>query len=90
MSGIGDDKNIQKLLEITLFYFLFTIPHKVVFKDFAYFLGTSNLKKNSLVVMTISMACTIPCQKLFFPNLICTGVVLGRSLAENHFTKREK
>ena len=40
MSDIGDDKNIQKLLQMRIWYFLFTIPHKVVFKDFAYFLGT--------------------------------------------------
>ena len=37
MSYIDDGKNIQKFLEIRL-YFLFTIPYQVVFKDFAYFL----------------------------------------------------
>ena len=37
---MSDDKNIQKLQQIRLLYFLYTIPHKVVFKDFCYFLGT--------------------------------------------------
>ena len=35
MSDINNDKNIQKLLQIRLLYFLFTIPYKVVFKCFA-------------------------------------------------------
>ena len=35
--------------------FLFTIPYEVVCKHFAYFLGTANLKKNSLLVRTISI-----------------------------------
>ena len=30
---MSDDKNIQKLQQIRLLYFLYTIPHKVVFKD---------------------------------------------------------
>ena len=60
MSDIDDDKNIQKPLQIILLYFSFTVPHKVVFKDFPYFLGTANLKNNSLLVRTISIACTIP------------------------------
>ena len=42
MSDIDDDKNNQKPLLIRLLYFLFTIPHKVVFKDFVYFLGKVN------------------------------------------------
>ena len=72
---IDDDKNTQKLLQIRL-YFLFTIPDKVVFKDFAYFLGKANLRNNSLLVTTISITCTTPCQRLFVPNLIFVGVVL--------------
>ena len=46
MSDIDDDKNIPKLLQIRLYIF-FTISHKVVFKDFVYFLRTANLRKNS-------------------------------------------
>ena len=42
MSDVDDNKNIQKLLQIRLLYFLFTIPHEVVVKDFAYFLRTLN------------------------------------------------
>ena len=42
MSDVDDNKNIQKLLQIRLLYFLFTIPHEVVVKDFAYLLGTLN------------------------------------------------
>ena len=61
--------------------FLFTIPHEVVCKHFASFLGTVNLRNNSLVARSISIVCTIPCQKLFAPNLIFIGVVLERRLA---------
>ena len=61
MSDIDDDKNIQKHLQIRLFYFLFTIRHKVVFKDFAHFLRTSNLKNNFLLAKIISISCMIPC-----------------------------
>ena len=43
MSDVDDNKNIQKLLQIRLLYFLFTIPHEVVVKDFAYFLRTAKL-----------------------------------------------
>ena len=28
MSDVGDDKNIQKLVQNRLLYFLFTIPHE--------------------------------------------------------------
>ena len=66
-----------------LLYFSYTIPHKVVFKNFTFFLRTVNLRNNSLLVRTTSIACTIPCQILFVPNLILVGVVLGRSLADN-------
>ena len=69
----------KRLLQIRLLYFLFTIPQKVVFKDFAYFLGATNLRNNSLLVSAIS----IPCQGLFAPNSVFIGVVLGRSLEEN-------
>ena len=65
--------------------FLFTVPHEVVCKHFAYFLGTANLKNNSLLARTISRVCTIPCQKLFVPNLIFIGVVLEISLEENSY-----
>ena len=65
--------------------FLFTIPHEVVCKHFAYFLGTANLRNNSLLARTISVVCTIPCQTLFDPNLIFIGVVLERSLEENSY-----
>ena len=64
-------------------YFSYIIPHKVVFKNFTFFLRTVNLRNNSLLVRTTSIACTIPCQILFVPNLILVGVVLGRSLADN-------
>ena len=43
-------------------------------------LGTANLRNNSLLVRTISIACMIPSQTL---NLIFIGVVLGRSLGES-------
>ena len=68
MIDTNDDKNNQKLLHSRLIYFLFTIPHKVAFKDFAYFLGTANLRNKSLLVRTISNECTIPCQTLFVPK----------------------
>ena len=54
-----------------------------IFIYHAYFLGTANLRNNSLLVRTISMVCTIPCQRLFAPNLILIGEVLERSLEEN-------
>ena len=82
MSDIDNDKNIQKLLQIKIYHFLFIIPHKIEFKDITYFLGTANLKNNSLLVRTISITYPIPCD-LFVPNLIFIGVVLGRSLEEN-------
>ena len=53
-----------------------------IFIYYAYFLGTANLRNNSLLVRTISIVCTIPCQRLFVPNLILIGVVLERSLEE--------
>ena len=66
---------------------LFTIPHEVVWEHFAYFLGMANLRNNSLLVKTISIACTIPCQRLFVPNSVFIGVVLERSLEENSCSK---
>ena len=65
--------------------FLFTIPHEVVCIHFTYFLGTGNLRKNSLLANIISMVCTIPCQRLLVPNLIFIGVVLERSLEESSY-----
>ena len=65
--------------------FLFTIPHEAVCKHFASFLGTANLRNNSLVARSISIVCTIPCQRLFAPNLIFIGVVLERRLEENSY-----
>ena len=65
--------------------FLFTIPHEAVCKHFAYFLGTASLRNNLLQARTISMVCTIPCQRLFVPNLIFIDVVLERSLKENGY-----
>ena len=62
MIDIDDDKNKQKPLEIRLLYFLFTIPHKVVFKDFVYFIGTANLRNKYLLIETIFITCTISCQ----------------------------
>ena len=59
MSDIDNNENILKLLEIRLLHFFFTIPHEVVFQDFAYFLGTTNLKYNSWLVRTIFVAFTI-------------------------------
>ena len=73
----------QKFLEIRLLHFLFTIPHKIVFKDFVYFVGTDNLINKFLLVRIISIAYTIPCQKLYVLNLSFIGVVLGRRLEEN-------
>ena len=58
---MSDDKNTQKLQQIRLLYFLYTIPHKVVFKDFCYFLGTviegTTDQNNSLLFRTISIIC---------------------------------
>ena len=51
-----------------------------IFIYYAYFLGTANLRNNSLLVRTISILCTIPCQRLFVPNLILISVVLETSL----------
>ena len=65
-----------------LIYFSLTIPHKVVFKDFACFLGTANLRNNTLLARTISIACMIPSERLIVPNLIFIGVVLGKRLGE--------
>ena len=71
--------------------FLFTIPDKIVFKDFAYFLGTANLRNILLLVRTISIACTIP---LIVPSLIFIGVALGKRLGKipalNLFTKPKR
>ena len=83
MDDIHDDKSIRKLLQIRLLLFLFAIPHKVVYKDFAYFLRTVNLRNNSLLGRTMSTACMIPCQRLFAPNIIFISVVLENSLEEN-------
>ena len=73
---------INYFMELLL-HFSYTIPHEGVFIDFIYFLGIVNLRNNPLLVRTISIACMIPCQRIFAPNLIFTGVVLGRSLWEN-------
>ena len=64
-------------------YFSFTITHKVVFKDFACFLGTANLRSNSLLVRTMTITCRIPCKRLIVLNLIFIGAVLARRLGEN-------
>ena len=84
----------KKLLQIRLLYFLFTIPHKVVFKNLSYFSGTANLRNNSLLVRTISIAFMIPCQRPFNTNFVFICVCMGgegavgrgdlrRSLKEN-------
>ena len=80
---------LRKLLVINIFqvrllYFLFTIPHELVFKDFAQFLRIANLRKKSLLLLvrTIYITCAIPCQRLFVPNLTFIGAVLGRSCEE--------
>ena len=65
--------------------FLFTIPHEVVCKHFAYFLGTANLRNNFLLVRIISMVCTILCERVFVPNLTLVGIVLESSLEENSY-----
>ena len=82
-----------KLLQIRLL-FLFTIPHEVVCKHFAYFQRAANFRSNSLLVRIISIVCTIPCQRLFVPNLVFIVVVLERHLEKNScsesFAKPEK
>ena len=65
------------------YHVLFTIPQKVVCKYFSYFLGIVNSRSNSLLVRTISIVCTILCQRLSVPNLISIGIVLERSLKES-------
>ena len=65
-------------------YFLFTIPHKVSsFQGLLLLLRTANLRNNSLLVKTISIACMIPCQRLIVSNLVFIGVVLGRDFGVN-------
>ena len=76
MSHIDDDKNIQKLLQVRLLYFMLTIPHQKVFKNFY-------LRNKSLLVVATSITCTIPCQRLFVPNFVFVGVIFGTSLEEN-------
>ena len=66
-----------------ILYCLLTIPRKVVFKDFAYILGTVNIRNNSLIVRTVCITYMIPCYRLIVPSLILITVVLGRSLGEN-------
>ena len=65
--------------------FLFTIPQEAVCKHFASFLGTANLRNNPLLVRTMFIICTIPCQRLFVPNLIFIVVVLERRLELNSY-----
>ena len=64
--------------------FLFTIPHEAACKHFGYILGTANLRNNSLLVRTITIICTISCQRLFVPNLIFVGVIAEKRLEENN------
>ena len=78
-SYIDDDKNIQKFLQIGLLYFL---PHWAVFKDFAYFLRTANLRYNSSLVRTIFITL-----RVFVFNLIFIGVILGRGLGGNIYAE---
>ena len=59
------------------------IPHKILFMDFSYILGTVSLRYNSLLVRTTSIACTILCQRIFVLNLTILSVVLGKSLQKN-------
>ena len=70
-----------------ILYFLFPIPHKEIFKDFAYILGIVDLRNNSLLIRTVSITCTIPCQRRIVPKLILIGVILGGSLRENSCTE---
>ena len=88
VSDTDGDKNIQSFCELDdcIFCLLF-ITRKVVFKDFAHFLETANLRNISLLVRTISITCTIPCKKLFVRNLIFIDVVLGKNLEENSCSK---
>ena len=57
---------------------------KLVFNYFASILGKSKSRSNSLLVRTIFIACMISCQRIFVPNLIILGVVLGRDLVGNN------
>ena len=41
-----------------------------IVKEFACFLGTANLRNNSLLDKTISIACIISLKRLIFPNLL--------------------
>ena len=63
-------------------YFSFTVPQKVVSKDFACFVGTANLRNKYLQSRTISITSMIPSQRIVAPNSIFNGVVLGRSFGE--------
>ena len=76
---------LMKASANSIMMFLFTCPHEVVRKHFVSFLGTANLRNNSLLAKTISTVCTIPCQRLFIPNLIFIVVVLKRRLEENSY-----
>ena len=42
---------------------------------------------NSLLVRTISITCTIPCQRFFVPNLVFIDAILGKSLQENSYSE---
>ena len=50
---------------------------------FCLLLGTADLRDNSLLARTISMACTIRYQRLFVPKLVFIGINLERSLEKN-------
>ena len=78
MSDVGDDK-ISKSLSKSDYYIFYLLFHM---KDFPHLLGKANLKKNSLLVRTISIAYMIPSQRLFVFNLTFIDAVLGRSFEE--------
>ena len=79
MSHIDDDKNIWQPLQIRLFYLCFTTLHKIIFKEFPYFLKTfKGTTKGKLVTGHDH----ISSQRLFVLNLIFIGVV-GTSIEEN-------
>ena len=67
MKYIDDDKNIQELLQIKLLLF-------------SGFQGFCQLFRNS---QSKGQLLTIPCQRLFVPNLVFLDVVLGKSFQEN-------
>ena len=87
MSDTDVEKNISKVSANLINLFFIYYSTRKVFKDFVYFLEIANLRKNSLLVTTTSIAYATAFQRHFVHNLLSISVVLGRRLEENSFSK---